>query len=128
MAVARKKNYTPEQYLKMEERSEVRHEFVNGEIFDMSGSSARHNNICGNIAFALQTIVRSEKKPCRVYTTDLRLHIKKANIFTYTDVMLICGKIEFAPGRRDVVLNPVVIFEVLSESTSNYDRSRKFAA
>lgn len=128
MAVARKKIYTPEEYLKMEERSEIRHEFVNGEIFDMSGSSARHNDICGNITFAIQSIIRKEKLPCRVYQTDLRLQIVQANMFTYPDVMLICGKIEFAPGRKDMVLNPVVIFEVLSESTSNYDRSRKFAA
>lgn len=128
MAVARKKIYTPEEYLKMEERSEIRHEFVNGEIWDMSGSSARHNDICGNIAFALRTNVRKEKLPCHIYTTDLRLRIVKANMFTYPDVMLICGKIEFDAGRQDVVLNPVVIFEVLSESTSNYDRSRKFAA
>ncbi|GIL15944.1 MAG: hypothetical protein BroJett039_11170 [Chloroflexota bacterium] len=128
MAVARKKIYTPEEYLKMEELSEIRHEFVNGEIWDMSGSSARHNDICGNVAFALQTIVRKEKLPCHIYTTDLRLRIVKANMFTYPDVMLICGKIEFDAGRQDVVLNPVVIFEVLSESTSNYDRSRKFAA
>lgn len=128
MAVARKKIHTPEEYLKMEERSEIRHEFVNGEIFDMSGSSARHNDICGNVVFALQTIIRKGKLPCRVYTTDLRLRIVKANMFTYPDVMLICGKIEFDAERKDVVLNPVVIFKVLSESTSNYDRSRKFAA
>ena len=128
MAVARKKIYTPEEYLRMEERSEIRHEFVNGEIYDMSGSSASHNDICGNIAFAAQSIIRNEKLPCRVYTTDLRLQILKANMFTYPDVMLICGKIEFAPGRKDMVLNPVVIMEVLSESTSNYDRSQKFAA
>ncbi len=66
MAAARKKIYTPEEYLKMEERSEIRHEFVNGEIFDMSGSSVRHNDICGNIAFGLRTIIRKEKLPCHI--------------------------------------------------------------
>lgn len=128
MAVARKKIYTPQEYLKMEERSETRHEFVNGEIYDMSGGTATHNKIAVNVSFALESVIRKNKLPCRSFVNDLRLRILKANMFTYPDVMLICGKIEFEAGRQDVVLNPVVIFEVLSESTSNYDRSRKFAA
>lgn len=128
MAVARKKIYTPQEYLKMEERSETRHEFVNGEIYDMAGGTATHNKIAVNVSFALESVIRKNKLPCRSFVNDLRLRILKANMFTYPDVMLICGKIEFEAGRQDVVLNPVVIFEVLSESTSNYDRSRKFAA
>jgi len=128
MAVARKKIYTPQEYLKMEERSETRHEFVNGEIYDMSGGTATHNKIAVNVSFALESVIRKNKLPCRSFVNDLRLRILKANMFTYPDVMLICGKIEFEARRQDVVLNPVVIFEVLSESTSNYDRSRKFAA
>lgn len=127
MAVARKKVYTPEEYLRMEERSEIRHEFVNGEIYDMSGSTARHNDICGNLTFALQSAIRKGKLGCRVYANDMRLHILKANMYTYPDIMLICGKLEFDHGRQDVVLNPIVIIEVLSESTSNYDHTRKFA-
>ena len=128
MAVARKKIYTPGEYLKMEERSEIRHEFVNGEIWDMSGGTATHNKIAVNLSFALESIIRKNKLPCRSFVNDLRLHIKKANLYTYPDVMLICGKIEFDAGRQDVVLNPLVIFEVLSDSTSNFDRSQKFAA
>lgn len=128
MAVARKKIYTPEEYLRMEERSEIRHEFVNGEIYDMSGGTTTHNQIAVNVTLALETFIRRAKLPCRAYVNDVKLQIAKANIFTYPDVMLICGKTEFAPGRKDVVLNPIVIFEVLSESTSNYDRTRKFAA
>lgn len=128
MAAVRKTYYTPEEYLDMEEHSEIRHEFVNGEIYAMSGGTATYNQLAVNVAFALESIIRKNKLPCRSFVNDLRLHIKKSNIYTYPDIMLICGKIEFDAGRQDVVLNPVVIFEVLSESTGNYDRSRKFAA
>lgn len=128
MAVARKKIYTPEEYLALEEHSDIRHEFVSGEIFDMAGSSARHNDIVQNVNFALQSTLRQRTLPCRIYTTDLRLRIKKANTYTYPDLMLICGKLEFDAGRQDVILNPTVIIEVLSPSTSNYDHTRKFAA
>lgn len=128
MAVARKKIYTPDEYLRIEEYSETRHEFVNGEIVAMSGGTAVHNQITVNVSYALESTIRKGKLPCRSFVNDLRLHVKKANIYTYPDVMLICGKLEFDAGRQDVILNPVVIFEVLSESTSGYDRSRKFAA
>jgi Uma2 family endonuclease len=128
MAVARKKIYTPDEYLRLEERSETRHEFVNGEVHAMAGSTTTHNDICVNLTVALQSAIRKEKLPCRVYATDLRLRIPKANMYTYPDVMLICGRIEFDAGCQDIVLNPVVILEVLSESTSHHDHTRKFAA
>ena len=125
MAVARKKLYTPEEYLAMDSHSEIRHEFINGEISDMSGATATHNQLSGNIYLALRE--RLAGKPCRVFFTDMRLRIKRANAYTYPDVMIICGKVEFDEGREDVVTNPTVIFEVLSDSTSTYDHTRKFA-
>lgn len=124
MAVARKKIYTPEEYLKMEERSEIRHEFVNGEIYAMAGTTTKHNEIAGNIYLALRQ--RSANKPCRSFITDVRVQIKKANAYAYPDVMLVCGKVEYEAERQDVVTNPIVIFEVLSDSTREYDHTRKF--
>lgn len=126
MAVARKHEYTSEEYFALEESSEERHAFVNGEIYAMAGGTADHNLIALNIVESLRVQLRN--KPCRVQAADLLLQIKKLNMYTYPDVMLICGKLDFQPGRKDVVTNPVVIFEVLSESTSDYDHTRKFAA
>lgn len=128
MAVARKKVYTPEEYLKLEERSQIRHEFVNGDILNMSGGTITHNQITVNVTYALEAAVRKAKLPCRTFVNDMKLRIKKANMYVYPDVMLVCGKPELDGERQDVVQNPTVIVEVLSESTGNYDRSRKFAA
>lgn len=128
MAVARKQNYTPEQYLQLEERSKIRHEFIDGEIYDKSGSTVTHNQITVNLTYALESAIRKAKLPCRSFVNDVKVHIKKANSYLYPDVMLVCGKLEYDGSRQDIVLNPIVIIEVLSESTSNYDRSLKFAA
>lgn len=126
MAVAHKRTFTPEEYLAREEHSEIRHEYINGEIFDMAGGTASHNLIVGNTQYALRTGLR--KKPRKVFAEGLRLRIEKSNIITYPDVMVICGKIEFDRGRQDLVLNPIVLFEVMSKSTRHYDRTDKFAA
>lgn len=124
MAVARKKIYTPEEYLKMEGRSEIRHEFVNGEILNMAGATTQHNEIVGNIYMAIRQ--RTANKPCHSFQTDVRVQIKKANAYTYPDVMIVCGKVEYEAARQDVITNPIVIFEVLSDSTREYDHTRKF--
>lgn len=132
MAVARKKIYTPEEYLRLEERSEIRHEFVNGEIFDMAGGTANHNRITVSLTVVIEnrstdySRLRKAKKSCSVFTADMRVQIKKANAYTYPDLMIICGKLEYEPGRKDVLVNPTVIFEVLSDSTREYDHTRKF--
>ncbi len=128
MALARKKIYTPDEYLKIDERSEIRHEFFNGEIVALKEGTLDHNRITVNLTFALESFFRKQKRPCSVFVNDMRLRIKKANVYTYPDVMVVCGKLEFDAGRTDVVLNPVVIIEVLSESTSSYDHTLKFAA
>lgn len=125
MAVARKKLLTPQEYLAMEEQSEIRHEFVNGEIYAMAGATANHNQITGNVYMELRQRLRS--KPCRVFIADMRLRIKEPNVYVYPDVMIICGKVEFEAGRRDVAINPIVIIEVLSDATEKYDRTKKFA-
>ena len=84
----------------------------------MSGATLNHNRITVNLTVAIQTTLRRLKEPCSVFATDLRLRIKKANAYTYPDVMIICGKVEYDAGREDIVTNPTVIFEVLSDSTS----------
>lgn len=118
------KYYSPEEYLTLEETAEYRSEYYRGEIFAMSGGSANHNRIIKNLIIALDMAL--EGKPCETFVTDMRLHVRKNSLYTYPDVMIVCDGIEYVKGRTDTFTNPVVIFEVLSESTQAYDRGAKF--
>jgi len=120
-----KKFITPEEYLALEEQADHKSEYYNGEISAMSGASNNHNLITGNVHAALHQLL--SKRPCRTYVNDMRLLTGPKGLYTYPDVMVVCGKIEFAPKRDDTVMNPVVIVEVLSDSTKGYDRGEKFA-
>lgn len=119
------KHYSAEEYLALEETAEFRNEYYQGEIFAMAGESANHNRITGNIYIGLSNAFRKHKQ-CEAFVTDMRLWIKARDMFTYPEVLVVCGKAEFYPGRNDTVANPAAIFEVLSESTKNYDRGEKF--
>ncbi|MCL4304080.1 MAG: Uma2 family endonuclease [Anaerolineae bacterium] len=124
MVAQPQKHYSPEEYLALEETAEYRSEYYRGEIFAMSGGSANHNRIARNLIIALEDV--PEGKPCEAFITDMRLHVKKNSLYTYPDVMVVCGRIEYIKGRTDTITNPVVIIEVLSESTQAYDRGAKF--
>ncbi len=116
--------YTPEEYLAREEAAEYKSEYRDGQIVAMSGGSLDHSLIAGNIHNALYQAL--ENTPCQVHGSDLRLLIQKRRVYTYPDVMVICGRPQFAPDRTDTVINPVVLVEVLSPSTREYDRVEKF--
>lgn len=118
------RRFTIAEYLALEEDSETKHEFYQGEIFAMAGATIRHNEISGDIFAGLHT--RLKGKGCRPYGSDLRIRVKKPNLFTYADTLVICGKIEPAEESKHSVTNPRVIFEVLSKSTENYDRGQKW--
>lgn len=124
MLKPQKTYYTPEEYLALEEEAEYRSEYYQGEIFAMSGSSANHNRIAGNVYTAM--ISAFGGGPCEAFITDMRLLVKKNGLYTYPDVMVVCGGLEFAEGRDDTLTNPAVIVEVLSKSTEGYDRGAKF--
>ncbi len=115
---------TPEEYLERERLAEYRSEYFQGEIFAMAGGSSRHAWIAMNVGAEFRQQLKG--KPCRVSASDLRLRVMPASLYTYPDVMVVCGEIEYADNRKDTILNPVVIVEVLSESTRDYDRGRKF--
>ena len=119
-----KKPFTPEQYLAMEERSDTKSEFYRGEIFAMAGASIDHNTIAGNVFAALHRHLRG--KPCRPFTSDMRLLVQSNGLYTYPDVTVVCGEPLFFEGRTDTVMNPTLLIEVLSESTKDYDRGFKF--
>ncbi len=115
---------SPEEYLAMEEKAERKSEYFNGEVFMMVGASYNHNVITGNF-FALLNI-KLEKSTCTAFASDMRLQVKANGLYTYPDVMVVCGKPEFVAGRDDTLTNPILIVEVLSPSTKNYDRGQKF--
>ena len=124
MVAKPQKYYSPEEYLALEEMADYRSEYYRGEIFAMAGGSANHNRIAGNLVIALQAAL--EGKPCETFVTDMRVLVKKNGLYTYPDVMVVCGRLEFVEGREDTMTNPVVIVEVLSKSTQDYDRGGKF--
>jgi Uma2 family endonuclease len=116
--------FTLDEYFALETSADQRHEYYRGEVFAMSGGSANHNRIAVNLATALSTQLAN--KPCEVFVTDMRLLVKRRQLYTYPDVMVVCGKVELAQQRTDLLVNPSVIFEVLSPSTETYDRGKKF--
>ncbi len=102
-----------------------RTEYLNGEVFAMAGGSEAHNLICGNLLRELGNHFKG--RPCYVYTSDMKVRIESANLGAYPDVMATCGERQFLDDRRDVIMNPALIVEVLSDSTEAYDRGDKFA-
>lgn len=124
-ALPQKKYISEEDYLTMEAVSPVKHEYFDGEIFQMAGASERHNNVAGNIYSELHSQLK--KRTCKVYQNDMRLYIEKEGIYVYPDVLVVCGKPEIKKYKGlDNILNPILIIEVLSESTADYDKSTKF--
>lgn len=123
-AVPAPKFMSIEEYLLMEEDSETKHEYYNGEIFDMAGGTIPHNQIVRNTLTAVDNFLK--EKNCQVFPSDLKIHIEANTLFTYPDVSIVCGELERWNNRNDVITNPVVIIEVLSKKTQNYDRGKKF--
>ena len=118
------KTYTAEEYLALEIESETRSEFRNGEIVAMTGGTPEHNEIAGSFFFSLKASLR--KNPYSIFMTDQRLWLPQVGLYTYPDVMLMPRPPLLQPGRRDTVMNAVLIAEVLSSSTEAYDRNQKF--
>jgi len=115
---------TEEEYLAVERRAEFRSEFHGGEMFAMAGASRRHNRIVTNLVTALDNQLR--QRPCNVYSNDMRVKVPNTGLFTYPDLVVTCGEEMFADDGQDTLLNPLVIIEVLSDSTEAYDRGKKF--
>lgn len=115
---------TIEEYLEIENASTKKHEYYKGEIFDMAGAKLSHNDVAGNFYHQFRNKLKG--KPCRPYNSDTRVHIEKNTLFTYPDVTIVCGEPETLNNDNISVLNPVMLVEVLSPSTANYDRGSKF--
>ncbi len=119
-----RRRFSPEEYLLLEEQAEHRSEYWGGEIFSMTGGSLEHNEIVGNLVAELKRALRGT--PCRVYASDVRLWVDKHALFTYPDLLVVCGPPSLMKGRRDTLTEAQVILEVLSPSTESYDRGEKF--
>jgi Uma2 family endonuclease len=119
-----KQYYTKEEYFALEHSSEDKFEFENGEVFAMSGGSLPHNLISNNINRRLLEAL--DDKDCIVLNSDMKTAIDIAESYVYPDAQVICGKVEYVEGRNDIVKNPVLVVEVLSDSTERYDRGKKF--
>ncbi len=118
------RQYSIEEYLAHEETAEYRSEYRNGEILPMAGGSINHNRIIRNLSRLLE--LGLQEQPYEVFLSDLRLWIPHYREYTYPDILIIKDEAIFQEGRTDTVLNPSIIFEVLSKSTSSRDRGDKF--
>src|SRR5438132_1113204 len=111
---------TPEEYLAIERAAEFRSEYYQGLMYAMAGGSPSHSWIIGNTAGELRSALK--RGPCRVSSTDLRIRVSAKGLYTYPDVVVVCGEPRFADDQKDTLLNPIVLIEVLSPSTEAYDR------
>ncbi len=119
------KRYTPEEYLALERQAQCKSEYYAGEIFAMAGASRWHNLIVANVVGELRAQLKG--RPCTTYPSDMRVKVSATGLYTYPDVIVVCGEAEFEDNQQDTLLNPTLIVEVLSDSTEAYDRGGKFA-
>jgi Uma2 family endonuclease len=124
MSTAQKYFISPQEYLERERKAEFRSEYFHGEVFAMSGGSPRHSLIKTNLVAELRNKLKG--RPCTAYDVDLRVKVEATGLYTYPDASVVCGALEFDDERRDTIVNPTLLAEVLSPSSEAYDRGRKF--
>ena len=124
MSTFMKKKLTEAEYLAIERAAEFKSEFCNGEMVAMPSASRQHNEIKENLIHEIG--IRLKGGPCRTYSADQRVKIDRTGLYTYPDLLIVCGRAEFDPDHRDILYNPQVIIEILSKSTESYDRGLKF--
>ena len=117
---------SPEEYLSTERRAEFKSEYVDGVAYAMAGGSERRNLITSNLVTELNIQLRATN--CKVYPSDMKVRLPNSRRFFYPDVSVVCGETQFADEERDVILNPVLIAEVLSDSTEAFNRGKKFSS
>lgn len=117
--------YTPQEYLALEHEAPYKSEFINGQIYAMAGAKPVHVLITSNINGTLWSQLKG--KPCATYSSDLRVKVIETDMYTYPDVVIVCGEPRFDALDANTLVNPTVIIEVLSRSTEAHDRGAKFA-
>ncbi len=124
LAVLHLNEWTEDEYLEFEEYSEIRHEYLRGLVYAMSGASEPHIDVVSNLTRLLGNQLL--ERPCKVYSNDMQVKVSAARLYAYPDVVVVCGERQFAPGKKAILLNPTLLIEVLSPSTEKYDRTGKF--
>jgi Uma2 family endonuclease len=117
------RHYTPEEYLELERAAEFKSEYLEGQIYAMAGASPTHSAILFNLNGQVATQL---KPPCRGFSNDTKVQTSYSGLYAYPDLIVVCGEPEWCDNKGDVLLNPKVLFEVLSPSTETYDRTEKF--
>lgn len=117
---------TVEEYIRYENETGERHEYHDGMIYALAGGSLEHALLIGNVYSELRNGLKKKGSNCKPITNDAKLYIEKENKYVYPDTMVICGDFEKSRESKDAVTNPILIVEVLSKSTSEYDRGDKF--
>jgi Uma2 family endonuclease len=123
--VVRRPRYAYDDYVQLDEDSHVKHEYLDGQIYAMAGGSPEHAELAGNVIAALRTRLRG--RGCHVYSSDLRVRVLATGLATYPDATVVCGEVAIDPAdrRRQTATNPILVVEVLSPTTEDYDRGEK---
>ncbi|WP_159468132.1 Uma2 family endonuclease [Dyadobacter sp. 3J3] len=124
MTAQPQKYYSEAEYLDIERGADYKSEYYKGEIFAMAGAGHNHNRIVENLSIEIGGFFKG--KSCRTFSSDQRIHIPETGLYTYPDLLIVCEKNQYLDDKKDTILNPTVIIEVLSESTEAYDRGQKF--
>jgi len=124
MSAIPKTKLTPGEYLELERKAEYKSEYFDGEIFAMSGAKRNHNKITTNLSGLVWQHLKG--KDCESYSNDMRVFVPQTGLYTYPDIVVVCGEPKFQDNVFDTLLNPILLIEVLSESTESYDRGKKF--
>lgn len=124
MQLPKTNRYSPAEYLLMERQAATRHEYYQGEIFALAGASLNHNKIVVNLVREISW--QFKKRPCVVYANDMRVKVEASGLYTYPDIVALCGDAQVEDSQADTLVNPQLIIEVLSPSTEQYDRGLKF--
>ena len=124
MSTALKSKFSESEYLELERQAPEKSEYFKGEIFAMAGATKEHNKIVASIISAVGQHLKG--KSCSFFPSDIRVHNNINDFYTYPDVTIACGKEEYLDDKFDTLTNPTVLFEVLSETTEDYDRGTKF--
>ena len=124
MSAIPKTKLTAKDYLDFERNSDIKHEFFDGEVFAMSGAKRNHNKITTNLSGLVWQHLKG--KNCETYSNDMRVFVPETGLYTYPDLVVVRGEPQFQDEVFDTLLNPVLLIEVLSDSTESYDRGKKF--
>ena len=118
--------FSVQEYIAHEQESGVKYEYCDGQIYAMAGGSINHGLLCGNIYSELRSKLKANNSDCKPVVSEIKLNIESKNSFVYPDAMVICGDMEPAKQDKNAITNPILIVEVLSKTTADYDRGDKF--